>query len=225
MESEVLMYKATNDPLYLNRVIDVIDKVLYLRDNIQKRKNEFGESGPVWSSGSRYGWGRSLLKNNKNEDVVEVLTYGTWDATTGKNGELRKGNDETYISLMVDVVQKEISVKIENKKLEFNRVYAGLELETEGVIIDDGSVRITILKHSQGSMPITISRELIGNILTTEIINTGLILNPIIELVELIKTRELNEYYQVKADLYLEAAIEAIDYHENDWVNVDSNMG
>ncbi len=221
LQSEVLMYKATKDPIYLNRVIDVIDKVLSLRDNEVGRVNEYGESPPVWCSGSRYGYGKSILKNKIGEDVAEVLTYGTWKFDTGVVGELREWNDDTYITILKGSANNTFKVRIRNDRKKFDRTYDKLTLKKEGVILDDNSVRITILKSSY-ELPIFKEEEHIGNILSPYLVGTGLIFTPIIQLAESIKQENLNDYYQEKANVYIQAAIEALEYHKKDWVDLDT---
>lgn len=224
LESEVLMYKATKDPLYLNRIIDVMDKILDLRDSEVGRVNEYGENPPIWSAGSRYGWGKSVLKNENGEEVVEVLTYGTWEVNTGIVGEFRNSNDDTYITVLEGSTEGTFQIKVENERKDFNRIYDELKLEEKGIILDDESVRITVLKASDG-LPEFQGKEYIGNILTTRAVHTGLLFTPMIQLAEAIKKENLNEYYQQKVEVYLEAAIEAIEYHEGDWVDIDDQKG
>ncbi len=224
LESEVIMYAATKDPVYLNRVIDVIDKALDLRDSKSGRVNKYGESPPIWSSGSRYGWGKSILENKKGEEVVEVLTYGKWDKDEGIIGELRRDNDVTYITVKPGSAKGTYKIRIQNDRVQFDRTYDELRLEKEGVILDDNSVRITVLKSSD-ELPKFKEKDFIGNILTPRPVKTALIFNPIIELVEIIKKDNLNEYYQKKADEYIEAAIKAIEYHEKDWVYLGNQRG
>ncbi len=195
-----------------------------LRDSETKRINEYGESPPVWSSGSRYGWGKSIVNNNRGEAVVEVLTYGTWEVDTGIVGELRNGNDITYITVSAGSVEGTFKVRIENANKGFDRTYEKLSLKEEGIISDDNSVRITALKASDG-LPIFQERDYIGNILTPRPVNTGLMFNPMIQLAEVIKKEKLSEYYQKKANDYIAAAIDALEYHEVDWVDIDDQRG
>lgn len=223
-QSEVLMYKATQDPIYLNRAIDIADRVFDLRDDKVGRINKYGESPPIWCAGSRYGYGKSILKNKNGEDVIEVFTYGTWEVDTGIVGELRTGNDTTYISVLEDVNEKTFIIKIKNEVKDFNRIYNGLTLENVGIIFDDNSVRITVLKTTD-ELPVFTEEENIGNVLCPHVVHTGLLLTPIIELARIIKEKNLNEYYIERADKYIKTAIEALEYHEQDWVNLNNKTG
>lgn len=224
LESEVLMYKATKDPIYLNRVIDVMDKILNLRDSVAGRVNKYGESPPIWCAGSRYGWGKSILENKNGEEVVEVIAYGTWEVDTGVVGELRKRNDSTYITVLKGSTKDTFKLRIKNEIVDFDRTYDELTLKKEGIILDDNSVCITVLKSSD-ELPVFQEEKHIGNILTPNPLHTGLLLTPIIQLTETIKAENLNEYYQKKASKYLEAVIEAVEYHEADWVDLDIQSG
>lgn len=224
LESEVLMYKATKDPIYLNRVIDVMDKILDLRDSEVGRINEYGESPPIWSAGSRYGFGKSILKKKNGEEVVEVLAYGTTEAEAEGAGELSKGNDNTYITVSEGSEEGTFLIRIENENKDFDRTYDGLTLREEGIVSDDNSVRITVLK-SCDELPVFQKKEYIGNILTPRPVHTGLLFNPMLQLAESIREEKLNDYYQEKAGRYIEAAIAALEYHEGDWIAVDEQRG
>lgn len=224
LSNEIIMYNATKDPIYLNRVIDVIDKIFDLRDINIGRLNKHGESPPIWSAGSRYGWGKSILKNEIGEEAVEILTYGKWEIETGIVGELRVGNDTTYISVLGDDTNNTFKIRVWNKSKNFDRTYSNLTLNNEGIIADDDSVRVTVLKASDG-FPNNIEEDLIGNILLPCCVHTGLILTPIIQLCKSIIADDLNEYYLEKAASYIENSIAAIGYHDANWVNLDDTKG
>lgn len=231
LESDLIMYQITGDPKYLNRLIDNIDKVLAQRDIAKGRKNFRGEITPTWSSGSLYHFTFEDLVNEDGEPVIRVLAYGKglWEP-------LSEGNHTTFITVSPGTNLNSFKIRIDNPERKylqsdksFDETYDNLIFKGEDdVIYDNGHVKIISLKtgtESPQDNPVYVERRRIKNQLQPYVVHTGLYTKVLVDLVELIKKSELNEYYQQKAEEYLKIATEAVAYHEKEWVDLPNNRG
>ncbi|WP_025027748.1 hypothetical protein [Caldalkalibacillus mannanilyticus] len=215
LDAEILMYKATDDPLYLNRAIDQIDKVIRLREDKLGRKLHNGESPPIWAGGNRYGFAEEKLQNVAGEDVLSVLAYGDW--TGGAQPPLRMRNDSTYLEIAEGSTPGTFKIIVENQqRSHFYREYDHLSLNREGVISDDGNIRITVLKPgalSPNDNPPPRGRRLIANSLDYLFETVGLLCKSMLEVVKITKDQQLSSYYAHKSSDYVKIVREAVDHY------------
>ncbi len=231
LEAINTIFEETKDIKYLNQLIDTVDKILLLRDDEVGRVSVgFNELiNPIWSQGSRYGFGKTLFKNSSGENVIEVLTYGDWTEAGGATG-LYKSNDDTRITIASGTNVDSFKITVVNNTRSFNKTYDNLSLNAGGIIFDDGAVRITVVKvdaTSPTDNPAAVSNVLAGNTFNIGVVTNGMVCSNIMKTVQLIlKHKKNNSYYMKKAREFFEKTKETVDWiNSQTWFDLDSSKG
>lgn len=210
--SYILMYKHSGDERYLRKFVGSAEQILLGRDSDVGLTDYRGVSGPVWSSGRPYTSNVCFVEIENSECTLEIRSksaYRVEIATNDKSFDLSFLNiDDEVISRYSDMNLDKNSEKYVTKIL--SSAHWKQPLSTAKVFGDP----------SQGVGPKPGVYELAESFYVAAV-ETGQICGALVEFCCLINDNSILGKYKGYSERYLQASIDALEYHLEDHKRFD----
>lgn len=218
LEGYALMYQATRDTYYLDKMVDHIDHVLANRDSERGVTDYAGASHPAWRADHHQTVGYGTIRDTDGTPVFEVrsaLAYSdltTITITRGSNpGEFRlEGYNSQYDRSTVHAL---LSTDPSSDRYAVDTVTAGFKTETPGRLL----LTLRELRQDPGRVEVAETAEALVSRPYVFEVHTGQIVQPMLLFARLVRAEDrlqANPTYASRAELYLEAAANAVAVHD-----------
>ncbi|MFW6599114.1 hypothetical protein ACQBAU_01390 [Propionibacteriaceae bacterium Y2011] len=230
LEGYALMYQAHRDTYYLDKMVDHIDHVLANRDSERGVTDYAGNSHPAWRADHLYTIGFTTVPDSSGRPMFEVRTALSWgDVTTvtitagSGAGTFRLEAHNTFHNRTT--LYENLSVDPASPDYALKRMFEGFRYEKPNRVLltirdlrDQPSGQDEI---SQGQFPMVSAPYVYGA-------HTGSIVHPMALFARLVREDEAlmsDPTYRNRAELYLEAAADAVAVHDPEWRENEEGEG
>lgn len=230
LQGYALMYETYRDTHYLDKMISHIDRVLANRDSVRGVTDHAGASQPAWRTDNPYTVGYGTLPGNGGTPVFEVrsaLAYGDSCEITVSEGAVAGTFDLDIYNAQYDrhTIHESLSADPASPDYAVARVTTGFARESPArVLMTLRDLRETA--HDQVDLaPGSYALQSPGYIFE---VHTGQIVLPLILFAKFVQADpalQANPTYRDRAQVYLEAAEQAVAVHDREWRQNDLGEG